>query len=107
MERKKSVLSILTSGVEEAAQLGAGFVREFAVETGRLRVEFERDFRFSGCVRAGLAGFVDFNGRRRGSGATRRGFRPRVCGRDGAFARRVQARFPLFGLRSRRSCRFY
>ena len=41
------VLSILTSGVEEAAQVGAGFVREFAVEAGRFRVEFERDFRFS------------------------------------------------------------
>ena len=34
-------------GVEEAAQLGADFVGKFAVEAGRFRVEFERDFRFS------------------------------------------------------------
>ncbi|MBQ7815252.1 MAG: hypothetical protein IJ387_12270, partial [Thermoguttaceae bacterium] len=40
------VLSSLTSGVEEAAQVGAGFIREFAGEAGRFRVEFERDFRF-------------------------------------------------------------
>jgi len=47
LERKTPVLSTLTVGVEEAAQFGADFVGKFAVEAGRFRVEFERDFRFS------------------------------------------------------------